>query len=110
MLEQLGVTLDARGDVEAGPDKQARVPSAFVAVDMRRGRTTPRSRGALPYTERIATELSPYRFSVSTTAGCLRLREGSRNQGPFPLKHRGSRGTIARLSTSDVGGTLLPRT
>jgi glutamate synthase (NADPH/NADH) small chain len=39
MLEQLGVTLDARGNVEAGPDKQTSVPGVFAAGDMRRGQS-----------------------------------------------------------------------
>jgi glutamate synthase (NADPH/NADH) small chain len=39
MLEQLGVGLDARGNVEAGPDKQTRVPGVFAAGDMRRGQS-----------------------------------------------------------------------
>jgi glutamate synthase (NADPH/NADH) small chain len=39
MLEQLGVKLDARGNVEAGPDKQTSVPGVFAAGDMRRGQS-----------------------------------------------------------------------
>ncbi len=39
MLEQLGVKLDARGNVEAGPDKQTNVPGVFAAGDMRRGQS-----------------------------------------------------------------------
>jgi glutamate synthase (NADPH/NADH) small chain len=39
MLEQLGVKLDARGNVEAGPDKQTNVPGVFTAGDMRRGQS-----------------------------------------------------------------------
>jgi glutamate synthase (NADPH/NADH) small chain len=39
MLEQLGVRLDARGNVEAGPDKQTSVPGVFAAGDMRRGQS-----------------------------------------------------------------------
>jgi glutamate synthase (NADPH/NADH) small chain len=39
MLEQLGVRLDARDNVEAGPDKQTSVPGVFAAGDMRRGQS-----------------------------------------------------------------------
>ena len=39
LLEQLGVRLDARGNVEAGPDKQTSVPGVFAAGDMRRGQS-----------------------------------------------------------------------
>jgi glutamate synthase (NADPH/NADH) small chain len=39
MLEQLGVRLDARGNVEAGPDKRTSVPGVFAAGDMRRGQS-----------------------------------------------------------------------
>jgi len=39
MLEQLGVKLDARGNVEAGPDKSTSVPGVFAAGDMRRGQS-----------------------------------------------------------------------
>ena len=39
MLEQFGVKLDARGNVEAGPDKQTNVPGVFTAGDMRRGQS-----------------------------------------------------------------------
>ena len=39
LLEQLGVKLDARGNVEAGPDKQTNVPGVFTAGDMRRGQS-----------------------------------------------------------------------
>jgi glutamate synthase (NADPH/NADH) small chain len=39
MLDQLGVRLDARGNVEAGPDKQTSVPGVFAAGDMRRGQS-----------------------------------------------------------------------
>ncbi len=39
LLEQLGVKLDGRGNVEAGPDKQTSVPGVFAAGDMRRGQS-----------------------------------------------------------------------
>ena len=39
MLEQLGVKLDARGNVEAGPDKSTSIPGVFAAGDMRRGQS-----------------------------------------------------------------------
>ena len=39
LVEQLGVKLDARGNVEAGPDKQTNVPGVFAAGDMRRGQS-----------------------------------------------------------------------
>ena len=39
LLEQLGVKLDARGNVEAGSDKQTSVPGVFAAGDMRRGQS-----------------------------------------------------------------------
>ena len=39
MLDQLGVTLDARGNVETGPDKQTKAPGVFAAGDMRRGQS-----------------------------------------------------------------------
>ena len=39
MLEQLGVKLDARGNVETGPDKRTDVPGVFAAGDMRRGQS-----------------------------------------------------------------------
>ena len=39
ILEQLGVTLDARGNVETGPDKQTKAPGVFAAGDMRRGQS-----------------------------------------------------------------------
>jgi glutamate synthase (NADPH/NADH) small chain len=34
-----GVTLDARGNVETGPDKQTKAPGVFAAGDMRRGQS-----------------------------------------------------------------------
>jgi glutamate synthase (NADPH/NADH) small chain len=39
MLEQLGVRLDARGNVETGPDWMSSVPGVFAAGDMRRGQS-----------------------------------------------------------------------
>jgi glutamate synthase (NADPH/NADH) small chain len=39
ILDQLGVTLDARGNVETGPDKQTKTPGVFAAGDMRRGQS-----------------------------------------------------------------------
>jgi len=39
LLEQLGVKLDSRGNVEAGPDKRTSVPGVFAAGDMRRGQS-----------------------------------------------------------------------
>jgi glutamate synthase (NADPH) small chain len=39
MVEQLGVQIDARGNVEAGPDKQTSVQGVFAAGDMRRGQS-----------------------------------------------------------------------
>ena len=39
MLEQLGVKLDARGNVEAAADKSTSVPGVFAAGDMRRGQS-----------------------------------------------------------------------
>jgi glutamate synthase (NADPH/NADH) small chain len=39
LLDELGVKLDARGNVEAGPDKATSVPGVFAAGDMRRGQS-----------------------------------------------------------------------
>jgi len=39
MIEQLGVKLDARGNVEVGADYQASVPGVFACGDMRRGQS-----------------------------------------------------------------------
>jgi glutamate synthase (NADPH) small chain len=39
LLEQLGVDLDARGNVKAGEDYQTSVPGVFSAGDMRRGQS-----------------------------------------------------------------------
>jgi len=39
MLEQLGVKLDARGNVAAGEDWMSSVPGVFAAGDMRRGQS-----------------------------------------------------------------------
>jgi glutamate synthase (NADPH/NADH) small chain len=39
MLDQLGVKLDARGNVETGPDRRTSVPGVFAAGDMRRGQS-----------------------------------------------------------------------
>ncbi|HEX6897555.1 MAG TPA: FAD-dependent oxidoreductase, partial [Bryobacteraceae bacterium] len=39
MIEQLGVKLDARGNVEAGTDYMSSVPGVFAAGDMRRGQS-----------------------------------------------------------------------
>jgi glutamate synthase (NADPH) small chain len=39
MIEQLGVKLDARGNVEAGADYMSSVPGVFAAGDMRRGQS-----------------------------------------------------------------------
>jgi glutamate synthase (NADPH/NADH) small chain len=39
MLEQPGVRLDARGNVETGSDKSTSIPSVFAAGDMRRGQS-----------------------------------------------------------------------
>ena len=39
MLDQLGVTLDARGNVAANSDYMTNVPGVFAAGDMRRGQS-----------------------------------------------------------------------
>ena len=39
MLEQLGVELDARGNVVTGPNKETSVPGVFAAGDMARGQS-----------------------------------------------------------------------
>ena len=39
MIEQLGVKLDGRGNVETGADYQSSVPGVFAAGDMRRGQS-----------------------------------------------------------------------
>jgi glutamate synthase (NADPH) small chain len=39
MIEQLGVKLDPRGNVETGSDYQSSVPGVFAAGDMRRGQS-----------------------------------------------------------------------
>ena len=39
MIEQLGVTLDGRGNVAAGADYMSSVPGVFAAGDMRRGQS-----------------------------------------------------------------------
>jgi glutamate synthase (NADPH/NADH) small chain len=39
MLDQLGVALDARGNVAAGADYMSSVPGVFAAGDMRRGQS-----------------------------------------------------------------------
>lgn len=39
MIEQFGVKLDVRGNVEAGADYQSSVPGVFAAGDMRRGQS-----------------------------------------------------------------------
>lgn len=39
MLQQLGVELDARGNVKAGEDKSTNVPGVFTAGDMTRGQS-----------------------------------------------------------------------
>ncbi|HTS61915.1 MAG TPA: glutamate synthase subunit beta [Candidatus Acidoferrales bacterium] len=39
MIEQLGVNLDARGNIATGPDYMTSVPSVFAAGDMRRGQS-----------------------------------------------------------------------
>lgn len=39
MIEQLGVKLDARGNVETGADYMSSVPGVFAAGDMRRGQS-----------------------------------------------------------------------
>jgi len=39
MIEQLGVSLDARGNVETGDDYMSSVPGVFAAGDMRRGQS-----------------------------------------------------------------------
>lgn len=39
MIDQLGVKLDARGNVETGADYMASVPGVFAAGDMRRGQS-----------------------------------------------------------------------
>jgi glutamate synthase (NADPH/NADH) small chain len=39
MIEQLGVKLDARGNVDAAADYQSSVPGVFAAGDMRRGQS-----------------------------------------------------------------------
>jgi glutamate synthase (NADPH/NADH) small chain len=39
MIDQLGVTLDARGNVTAGADYMSSVPGVFAAGDMRRGQS-----------------------------------------------------------------------
>jgi glutamate synthase (NADPH/NADH) small chain len=39
LLADLGVELDARGNVKVGPDKQTSVPKVFAAGDMSRGQS-----------------------------------------------------------------------
>jgi glutamate synthase (NADPH/NADH) small chain len=39
MIEQLGVELDARGNVAAGENYSTSVPGVFAAGDMRRGQS-----------------------------------------------------------------------
>src|SRR5207237_10192632 len=39
MIEQLGVTLDARGNVACNADYMSSVPGVFAAGDMRRGQS-----------------------------------------------------------------------
>jgi glutamate synthase (NADPH/NADH) small chain len=39
MIEQLGVKLDARGNIEAAADYMSSVPGVFAAGDMRRGQS-----------------------------------------------------------------------
>ncbi|MBI1790901.1 MAG: glutamate synthase subunit beta [Acidobacteria bacterium] len=39
MIEQLGIELDARGNVKTGDDYQSSVPGVFAAGDMRRGQS-----------------------------------------------------------------------
>ena len=39
MIEQLGVRLDPRGNIETGTDYMASVPGVFAAGDMRRGQS-----------------------------------------------------------------------
>src|SRR5438876_12320996 len=39
MIEQLGVKLDARGNIETGADYASSVPGVFAAGDMRRGQS-----------------------------------------------------------------------
>src|SRR5207249_9571916 len=39
MIEQLGVKLDARGNIETGPDYMSSVSGVFAAGDMRRGQS-----------------------------------------------------------------------
>jgi glutamate synthase (NADPH/NADH) small chain len=39
MIEQLGVALDARGNVAADADYMSSVPGVFAAGDMRRGQS-----------------------------------------------------------------------
>ena len=39
MIEQLGVELDARGNVEVGADYMTSVPGVFACGDMRRGQS-----------------------------------------------------------------------
>jgi glutamate synthase (NADPH/NADH) small chain len=39
MIEQLGVALDARGNIAAGADYMSSVPGIFAAGDMRRGQS-----------------------------------------------------------------------
>ncbi|MBK5290886.1 MAG: glutamate synthase subunit beta [Acidobacteriia bacterium] len=39
MIQQLGVNLDARGNVATGPDYMSSVPGVFAAGDMRRGQS-----------------------------------------------------------------------
>jgi glutamate synthase (NADPH/NADH) small chain len=39
MIEQLGIKLDARGNVATGEDYMSSVPGVFAAGDMRRGQS-----------------------------------------------------------------------
>jgi glutamate synthase (NADPH) small chain len=39
MIEQLGVNLDARGNIATGTDYMSSVPGVFAAGDMRRGQS-----------------------------------------------------------------------
>jgi glutamate synthase (NADPH/NADH) small chain len=39
MIEQLGIKLDTRGNVETSSDYQSSVPGVFAAGDMRRGQS-----------------------------------------------------------------------